>query len=136
MKKADVRQLKSLALAYLGDAVYELRVREYLLLTGKVQPNQLHQTAIKFVSGKAQAQVILYWLEKDFLTDEEKRVFKRGRNAKSNSVPKNINIQTYRHSTGFEALIGYHYLLNNEKRLQELIDHAIEIVLERIAKNG
>src|SRR5690625_3647821 len=119
MREIDVKQMKSLALAYLGDAVYELHVREFLIFTGQVHPNQLHQEAIKFVSGKAQAQVILHWLKTDFLTDEEKSVVKRGRNAKSSSVPKNIDVQTYRYSTGFEALIGYHYLLKNEERLNE-----------------
>src|SRR5690625_686974 len=109
--------MKSLALAYMGDAVYEVYVREHLLKSGQVKPNQLHQQAIHFVSAKSQSQIIFSWLEANYLSEEEERVVYRGRNAKSGSIPKNTSIQTYRYSTAFEALIGYHYLLGNEKRL-------------------
>lgn len=126
----DVKRLKSLALAYIGDAVYELYVREYLIRLGNVKPNQLHQQAITFVSGKAQAAVVSHWLETHFLTEEEEAVVRRGRNAKSQSIPKNVSVQTYRYSTGFEALIGYHYLLKNETRLYELLDQAITFFKE------
>lgn len=131
MKASDVRQMKSLALAYIGDAIYEVYVRELLLERGTIQLNQLHQAAIQYVSGKAQAKVILYWLEQEtFLTEEERKVVIRGRNAKSGSTPKNISVQTYRYSTAFEALIGYHYLLKNEQRLQELMTKAIDFLEE------
>ncbi|MFD2043197.1 Mini-ribonuclease 3 [Ornithinibacillus salinisoli] len=122
----DVKQMKSLALAYMGDAIYEVYVREHLLQTGQIKPQQLHQHAITFVSAKAQSAVILDWLESDFLSEEEKSVVKRGRNAKSGSVPKNTSVQTYRYSTAFEALIGYHYLLKNENRLLELLEKAVQ----------
>lgn len=122
----EVKQMKSLALAYMGDAVYEVHVREYLLQTGKVKPNQLHRSAISFVSAKAQAAVILHWLENEFLSDTEERVANRGRNAKSGTIPKNTSVQTYRYSTAFEALIGYHYLQKNEDRLTELVSGAIQ----------
>ncbi|MFD1038194.1 Mini-ribonuclease 3 [Virgibacillus byunsanensis] len=124
----DVKQLKSLALAYMGDAVYDLHVREYLIRKGQVMPNQLHQKAITFVSGKAQAAVILNWLRTEFITKEEQRVVARGRNAKSGSIPKNISVQTYRYSTAFEALIGYHYLSKNQERVAELISEAIAFI--------
>lgn len=79
MKASDVRQMKSLALAYIGDAIYEVYVREQLLERGTIKPNQLHQAAIRYVSGKSQAKVILHWLEQDaFLTEEESRVVIRG----------------------------------------------------------
>lgn len=129
----DIRQMKSLALAYMGDAIFEVYVREHLLEKGTVKPNQLHQEAITFVSAKAQAAVIKDWLEQGVLTDEEERIVARGRNAKSGSVPKNTSVQVYRYSTAFEALIGYHYLAKNEGRLQELIQFAIQY-LER--RNG
>lgn len=128
--------MKSLALAYIGDAVYELHVRDYLLQTGQVKPNQLHQQAITFVSGKAQAAVLFHWFDSHFLTDEELRVVKRGRNAKSGSIPKNTSIQIYRYSTGFEALIGYHYLLKNKERLTELLTEAVLFIIERNGNNG
>ncbi len=125
MNALEVKQMKSLALAYVGDAVYELYVRNHLLETGKILPNQLHKEAIKFVSGKSQANVIRYFLEGSILEEEEIRVVARGRNAKSGSVPKNTPVQVYRYSTGFEALIGYHYLLKNEERLAELLTESI-----------
>ncbi|MEK4299093.1 Mini-ribonuclease 3 [Oceanobacillus sp. FSL W8-0428] len=130
MKDSDVRQMKSLALAYIGDAIYEVYVRELLLERGTIKPNQLHQEAIQYVSGKSQAKVILHWLEDNLLTEEESKVVVRGRNAKSGSTPKNINVQTYRYSTAFEALIGYHYLLKNEQRLQELMTKAVDFLEE------
>lgn len=129
----NVKQLKSLALAYMGDAVYELHIREHLLHTGQVKPNQLHQKAITYVSAKAQAAVILHWLEQGtMLTEEEERIVIRGRNAKSGSIPKNTSVQTYRYSTGFETLIGYHYLLKNESRLEELLTDAVNFLEGRM----
>ncbi|WP_164670658.1 Mini-ribonuclease 3 [Virgibacillus doumboii] len=122
----DVKQMKSLALAYMGDAVYEVHVREYLLQSGKVKPNQLHRSAVRFVSAKRQAAVVLYWLESKYLTEEEERIVFRGRNAKSGTIPKNTDVQTYRYSTAFEALIGYHYLQKDTDRLNELISYAIQ----------
>lgn len=132
----DVKQMKSLALAYMGDAVYELYVREHLLHQGQVKPQQLHQKAIQYVSGKAQATVVLHWLETDKLTQEEERVVARGRNAKSGSTPKNIRVQTYRYSTAFEALIGYLYLANNIQRLEQLIQEAIQLTERRGTEHG
>ncbi|WP_368653586.1 Mini-ribonuclease 3 [Ornithinibacillus sp. 4-3] len=127
----DVKQMKSLALAYMGDAVYELYVRNHLVQIGEVKPNELHQRAISFVAGKAQAEIVRHWISTKFLTEEEEAVFRRGRNAKSASIPKNLDVQTYRHSTGFEAVIGYHYLLGNEERLQELLAEAVAYVEQR-----
>ncbi len=118
--------MKSLALAYMGDAVYELHVREHLIGTGRVHPNQLHQEAVKFVSAKAQSAVIRHWLSGTLLTEEERGVVQRGRNAKSGSVPKNTSVQIYRYSTAFEALIGYHYLSKNAERLTELLGQAVQ----------
>jgi ribonuclease III family protein len=126
--KLDVKQMKSLSLAYMGDAIYEVYIREYLLNKGQIKPNDLHHSAVSFVSGKAQAKVVLQWLDQGFLSEEEERVVARGRNAKSGSTPKNISIQTYRYSTAFEALIGYHYLAKNRERLDELLENAVEVI--------
>src|SRR5690625_2160418 len=131
MKSTDVKQMKSLALTYIGDAVYELHIREHLIRSGQVKPNALHQQAVTVVSGKAQSAVVMAWLDGTYLTYEEERVVKRGRNAKSGSVPKHTSVQTYRLSSGFEALIGYHYLLGNNERLGELLTNAVEFVEER-----
>lgn len=124
----DAKQLNSLALAYIGDAVYELYVREHILCLGSVKPQQLHNHAVKYVSGTAQANVMHTMLEAEKLTDEEKAVVRRGRNAKSQSIPKNLSVSTYRYATAFEALIGYHYVMKNMERLEELIHDAFTIV--------
>lgn len=126
----DAKQMKSLALAYMGDAIYEVYIREHLLKSGQVKPNQLHQQAVKFVSAKGQAAVILHWLDKGMLSVEEQQIVSRGRNAKSGSIPKNSSVQTYRYSTAFEALLGYHYLAKNEDRLYELMQAAVEFTEE------
>ncbi|AGK51871.1 MAG: hypothetical protein K0S25_2007 [Bacillus sp. (in: firmicutes)] len=127
----DEKQLNSLALAYMGDAVFETYVRHHLLQTGKVRPNQLHREATNYVSAKAQAMVAHQFIEEAILSEDEIAVLKRGRNAKSGSVPKNTDVQTYRYSTGFEALIGTLYLSKNEVRLQELVKKAFLIVEEK-----
>lgn len=131
----DAKQMKSLALAYMGDAIYEVYIREYLLKKGQVKPHLLHQMAIKFVSGKGQAAVLLNWLDKDILTAEERQIVSRGRNAKSGSVPKNTSIQTYRYSTAFETLLGYHYLAKNEARLYELMQAAVTLIEKGMEPN-
>ncbi|WP_247739312.1 Mini-ribonuclease 3 [Bacillus sp. 165] len=136
MTKLDVRQLNSLALAYMGDAVYEQYIRHHLLSNGNIRPNQLHRLGTHYVSAKAQAAIIHYLLEKSSLTEEEHAVVMRGRNAKSGTIPKNTDVQTYRYSTAFESLLGYHYLLQNQERLEELISSAISIVEEKKGSNS
>lgn len=131
MMKLDPRQLNSLALAYIGDAIYEVYVREYLLMNGQVKPQQLHGHAIHYVAAHAQASVLHHWLEMELLTEEEKSVVKRGRNAKSKSSPKNMSISDYRHATAFEALIGFHYLMKHQERLDQLSDLAINWINEQ-----
>lgn len=117
----DPKQLNALALAYMGDAVLDMYVRYHLIASGKVRPNQLHRAATTYVSAKAQAVIIRRLLDDNQLSDEEVSVVMRGRNAKSGSVPKNTDLQTYRYSTAFEALLGYHYFLNNYERIDEII---------------
>lgn len=124
----DVKQLNALALAYMGDAVLEQKVREHLLLSGRVKPNTLHREATKYVSAKAQSMIMHRFMDESFLTEEELAVFRRGRNAKSGTVPKNTDVQTYRNSSGFEAVLGSLYLSNQLDRVYEIIDYAIEII--------
>lgn len=128
--KIDEKQLNSLALAYMGDAVFEKYVRLHLLESGKVRPHKLHKEATRFVSAKAQSRIIHDFMDKGILTEEETAVVKRGRNAKSGTVPKNTDVQTYRYSTAFEALIGYLFLAGRNERLEELIQAAFLIVEE------
>jgi ribonuclease III family protein len=119
--KIDAKQINALALAYMGDAVYETYVRQLLLTKGKIKPNQLHRAATSYVSAKAQAAILRKLYENNELTEEEQNIVKRGRNAKSGTTPKNTDVQTYKHSTAFEALIGYLFLLNRTERLEELL---------------
>ncbi|WP_079708187.1 Mini-ribonuclease 3 [Paraliobacillus ryukyuensis] len=130
MKEQDAKQMKALSLAYMGDAIYEVYVREHLISKGSLKPHALHQAAIKFVAAKAQAKVIKHWLGKQRLTEEEEAIVRRGRNAKSGTIPKNTDVQTYRYSSAFEALIGYHYLAKNQEQLQTLIQEAIIFIEE------
>ncbi|MFC4389200.1 Mini-ribonuclease 3 [Gracilibacillus marinus] len=129
-------ELKSLALAYIGDAVYEMHIREYLIKLGNVKVQQLHQQAVTYVKATAQAQVIQQWLSEKHLTSEEEAVVRRGRNAKSGSIPKNTSVQAYKYSTAFEALLGFLYLDHQTERLTELMDTAITITEKGDGGNG
>mgnify|MGYP006371220641 CR=1 FL=1 len=124
-------ELNSLALAYMGDAVYETYIRHHLILKGKVKPNMLHREATRFVSAKAQNIVIHHFLDEGILSEEEQGVVRRGRNAKSGSIPKNTDVQTYRYSTAFEALIGYLFLSDRKERMEELIQIALDFTEKR-----
>jgi ribonuclease III family protein len=128
--KIDLIQLNALALAYMGDSVLDMYVRYRLIASGKVRPQELHKKATTYVSAKAQAVVVNCLLATDFLTSEEAAVVMRGRNAKPGNVRKSTDLQTYRQSTAFEALIGYLYLLNRYKRLDEVIEKTFSILEE------
>lgn len=124
----DVLQINALALAYMGDAVLEQRIREHLILSGRAKPNTLHKEATSYVSAKAQSMIVHQMMEEQFLTEEELAAFRRGRNAKSGSVPKNTDVRTYRNSSGFEAVLGSLFLSGKQERADEIIDYAIKIV--------
>jgi len=129
-QKINEKQLNSLALAYMGDSVLETYVRYHLLQKGQVRPNQLHREATHYVSAKAQSSVLHRMMGEEYFSEEEMTIIKRGRNAKSGSVPKNTDVQTYHYSTAFEALIGSLYLVENRERLEEIIIHYFQIVEE------
>lgn len=120
-----VSQYSPLALAYLGDSVYELFIRSYLVSQGNYPVHQLHIMARSYVSAAAQSQAV-EWIEADF-SEEERAVYKRGRNAKSATVPKNAKLLDYKRATGLEALIGYLYLTGQGERifyfLKKIIAH-------------
>ena len=113
-----------LVLAYLGDSVFELYVRNYLI-EKFAKVNTLQKEAIKIVSAKGQANLIKKLIDNNILTQSEMDIFNRGRNAKCSHHPKNTDIITYKHATGFEALIGYLYL-EDKKRLEEIINICLE----------
>lgn len=123
------RLLSPIVLAYAGDAIYEVGVRQYLISLANLRPNHLHRTATGLVSAKAQS-TILAFLE-PVLTDEEKNVARQGRNAKSGSIPKNADVLEYRHATAFECLIGHLYYTGQQARIQELIGRSIEYMMNR-----
>ncbi|PKM41700.1 MAG: ribonuclease III [Firmicutes bacterium HGW-Firmicutes-8] len=121
--------LPALVLAYLGDAVYELYVRKFLIAQGYTRVNELHKQAVKFVNAETQANVL--HAISDALSEEESAVVRRGRNAKSGSAPKNISMTHYRHGTGFETLIGYLYLSDREDRIDDIFDTACNVVTSK-----
>lgn len=125
LRPADVKQLNALALAYMGDSVLERAVREHLLVGGMIRPNALHKEATKYVSAKAQSNIVHYMIKQELLTEHELATYRRGRNAKSGTVPKNTDVQTYRASSGFEAVLGSLYLLEDHGRVDELLRIAI-----------
>lgn len=130
MDSKDAKLLNGLALAYMGDGIYEVYIRKHLLNKGDTKPNQLHIKTTQYVSAKAQARLIDLMLEKDILSEDEVEYFKRGRNAKSYSKAKNASAADYSKSSGFESLLGYLYLTNQHTRLEELIDWCINAVEE------
>lgn len=121
-------QLNGIALAYLGDAVYEVYIRRHLLSLGLTKPAQLQRKAKSYVSAKAQAALIAGMQEQEILSDEELEMFKHGRNAKSYTHAKNTDVVTYRISTGFEALFGSLDLLERHERVTELAHWCIDYV--------
>ncbi len=125
MKNIQPGELPALALAYIGDAVYELAVRSHLVNSGISRVNRLHDEAVKFVQAKAQAR-LLRELE-GILTQEETAVIRRGRNAKSPHTPRSAGVIDYRQSTAFECLIGYLYLKGDKDRLEEILALALEM---------
>ncbi len=122
--------LAPLVLAYIGDSVYEVFVREKLILQHSDMPAyKLHRLAIKYVCAHAQSNSILA-IEGE-LSEEEEAVYKRGRNAKSPTVPKNADVGEYRRATGFEALVGYLYLKGSGERLDEIMNKAFQTALNK-----
>lgn len=115
----EVNLMPPLTWAYIGDCVYELYIRTSLVNKTNLKPHALHIEAIKHVKAKAQADTLKEIYDK--LTDDEKDVVRRGRNAENHHLPKNAEVQDYMYSTAFEALIGYLYLTNQNLRLKEIL---------------
>lgn len=118
-----INELSPLTWAYVGDAVYELYIRENLVNTTKLKPHKLHLESIKHVKASAQAN-ILKKIENE-LTENEKEIVRRARNTKNHHLPKNTEVNDYMYSTALEGLIGYLYLTKQEKRLKEILEKCI-----------
>ena len=115
----EINLLSPLTWAYVGDSVFELYIRTHLVNKTNLKPHKLHIEAINYVKAKAQAE-FLKKIE-EILTDEEKEIVRRGRNAQNHHLPKNSNVKEYMHATAFEALIGFLYLTKKYKRLEEIL---------------
>ena len=118
--KKNINLINPLVLAYIGDSVYEVYVRTKVVNDGMLKTNKLHRLSTEYVKAKAQAEALVSILEN--LTEEELNIVRRGKNANSNTIPKNADVMDYKKATALEALIGYLFLSDKIERLNEIID--------------
>ena len=126
MDERKVRQLNTDVLAYIGDAVFEVFIRELMLEEGRLRANSLHRSATMYVNARAQAAGVRGML--DELAEDERRIVMRARNHKITSRAKNADPRTYKWATGFEALLGHLFLTGEEARLAWVMNRAVEII--------
>lgn len=119
--------MNTTALAFLGDAVYEVYVRRHVLEKEKVHVDRLHRLAVKYVCASGQARVVKQLLADDMLTEDEQALVKRARNHRTASKPKNADPVVYKLATAFEALLGFLHLSGQEQRLEEIVEQAFLI---------
>lgn len=125
VRKVNINEINAGVLAYLGDAVYEQKIRNYLVNNHFGKASYLQKEAIKYVSAKSQANILEILLEKQILTEEELYTIGRARNYKTNSKPKNTDIKTYKKATALEALFGMLYLEKNYDRIDDIIKEIV-----------
>lgn len=130
MREVDVREYSPLALAYMGDAVFDLVIKSLILNRGNKPVQKLHKETSAIVQASAQSRMMRVIQEK--LTEEEHHIYKRGRNSKTVSPAKNQSVTDYRRATGFEALIGYLYLKREYQRMLELIKLGLDGLEENV----
>lgn len=130
LQKRETNSYSPLALAYIGDAVYELFIRTKVMNRGSTQVNNMHKKSARLVNAGTQAQIIRMLIEGEELTEEETVIYKRGRNAKSTTTAKHATVVDYRTATGFEALCGYLYLEGRLERLVKLVGIGLEKIGE------
>lgn len=126
MSEREANQYSPLTLAFMGDSVYEQKVRERLVLAHNMSANNLHKLAVERVRAEYQSRCILKIIDDGLLTERETDVFKRGRNAKVNP-PKHSTVMEYRNATGLECLFGYLYLTAEHERIDQLFNICWEI---------
>ena len=129
LKRIDLQDVSMQTLAFIGDSVYDLYIRSYLASKSNEKAGLLHNKAISYVSARSQAGIVDKIL--DSLTQEEVSIYKRGRNAKSATVPKNADVRDYRMATGFEALVGYLHLIGDYERLNYILSKAVTIDISK-----
>ena len=128
MTKAEINKLNTTTLAYLGDAVFEVIVREKIVRDKPGDAGRAHHTAVRYVSASGQAKAARSMVSSGFLSDEEIKIYKKGRNHRSMSRPQHADPKEYKIATGFEALLGYLYLSDERERLREIAAEAVRIV--------
>ncbi len=128
IKDIEIKMFNPPLLAYIGDAVFELFIRTLVVAEGSSQAGEAHKKAVSFVKAKSQAKIIEGIHE--YLTEEEKRIVKRGRNAKTGSMPRHAEVMEYKYATGFECLLGYLYLNGQIIRLFEILSYAVKTMKE------
>mgnify|MGYP000879239160 CR=1 FL=1 len=129
MEKKDIAYMNTTVLAFLGDSVYETRVRKHVIDKGQVNADLLHKAAVRFVRADAQAYALKVMM--DELTEEEQNLVKRARNKKISTKPKNADPVIYKWATAFEALVGFLYLSEDIERMEDRISRAIALIEER-----
>ena len=124
-------QMQALALAYIGDSIFDIMSREYVMKNHLGKINDLHRTVSTLVSARAQASFMKDILENNILTDIEESIYIRGKNQKNNSKAKNASIMEYKLATGLEAVFGYLYLEKNFERLEKMFNYIINLYEEK-----
>lgn len=122
-----ITDLNSLSLAYLGDAIYELKIREYLLQQKIAKINDLQKASLNFVTAKRQAYFLDELIKQNFFNEKEIEIIKTARNSKTHSKPKNCDILTYKHATALEAVIGYFYIEEKFEKIDSLINEIMKL---------
>lgn len=128
MRAEELKRMNTTTLAYLGDAVFEVIIREKIVCDKPGDAGRAHHTAVRYVSASGQATAARIMLASGFLTDEEAALLKRARNHRSMSRPQHADPKEYKLATGFEALLGYLYLKDERERLREIASEAVRIV--------
>ena len=129
----EARLMQPSVLAFIGDAVFNIFIRERLIMNKKGTSHQLHILATDYVKASSQSKISKALM--DNFTEEEAYIFRRGRNAKSTTIPKNAEVQDYKYATGFEALLGYLYLTKQNERLYQLMEQAADIIETHAAQD-
>ena len=130
MTKTEINRINTTSLAYLGDAVYEVIVREMILAKYPLDAGKAHQHAVRYVSAGGQAKAARAMIESGFLTEDEEHLLKRARNHRSMSRPQHADPKDYKYATGFEALLGYLHLAGEAERIAEITSEAFRIIEE------
>jgi ribonuclease-3 family protein len=126
VKKLNPYSYSPLALAYIGDSVFDLMIKTHYVEKANKQAEKYHREVSRIVKAVTQAKVVDYLVAEELLSQEELDIYKRGRNATSHTKAKNASVIEYRKATGFEAVFGYLYLQGNTERLNQLVQLTLE----------